>query len=452
MKLFPSVRFALTLTASLAACAVSQSAYAEALRLNFGVYSSNKPSAMVRVFKPVLNELESRMSEKLGREVDIRMQIAKDYDQGISHLTDGKVDFSRFGPASYIEAKKMNEDIRILAMESKKGEKVFYGIIATKADSEIETVEDLRNQSFAFGDEGSTIGRFLSQLYLEQNSIRSSDLNKYEYLGRHDRVGTAVGAGDFDAGALNESTFKKLVKAGEPLRELAKFPNVTKPWIARSGLDATIFEALQLSLLEIKQKEALKGLKIEGFLNGGDADYAVIREAMDFNYKFFESPSMSPQTGNSSASVSPESADVVDNTEATLAITDAPVVKTDEMKVKSDDVKSVEAASAILAEQVAPTGEPSIAAALPTATTGNLSASEQENAGRAAHALATVTATQPRAIAATSNLTVAPSNYVHGANNLTINIALPKQLVNQNDAQGSSQNITINLSFPEDNR
>ena len=263
---------------------------AEAVRLNFGVYSSNKPSAMVRVFKPVLRELETRMSSRLGREVDIRMQIARDYERGITDLTEGRVDFSHFGPASYVEAKKKNDDIRIIAMENTNDSRVFYGIIAVAADSDIDSVDDLHGRSFAFGDEGSTIGRFLSQLYLEKNGIRAGSLSRYDYLGRHDKVGTAVGAGDFDAGALNEKTFKKLVEAGERIRELARFPNVTKPWIARSGLDPRIFDALQASLLEIDAPQVLAGLKVDGFLSGSDADYNDIRTAIDDNAVFFSDP------------------------------------------------------------------------------------------------------------------------------------------------------------------
>jgi len=260
------------------------------LRLNFGVYSSNKPSAMVRVFKPVLQELEQRMAAHLEREIDIRMQIARDYDHGITDLTAGRVDFSRFGPASYIEAMRENPSLDLLAMENEKDSRVFFGIIAVAADSDIDDIDDLRGRSFAFGDEGSTIGRFLSQRHLEQHGIRAGNLSRYEYLGRHDKVGTAVAAGDFDAGALNEKTFRKLVEAGEPLRELVRFPNVTKPWIARSGLDAEVFEALQASLLEIDDPAALAGLKIDGFLSGSDADYDDIRASIDNNAAFFSDP------------------------------------------------------------------------------------------------------------------------------------------------------------------
>lgn len=260
------------------------------IRLNFGVYSSNKPTTMVRTFKPTLKALEASMSEKLQRKVDIRMQIAKDYDQGVADLIKGKVDFSRFGPASYIQAKSENEGLELLAMENKSGEKVFYGIIAVHKDSDIEDIQSLRNRSFAFGDESSTIGRFLSQHFLVNQGIHSKDLSTFKYLGRHDKVGTAVGAGDYDAGALNESTYKKLVAAGEPIRELARFPNVTKPWIARNGLSPEVLRALQQSLYELKDPKTLKSLKADGFLPGTDLEYETVRLAMEGNQLFFEEP------------------------------------------------------------------------------------------------------------------------------------------------------------------
>ncbi len=459
MKLLPSLRNAVLMSTAIATLAFSHSASAEALRLNFGVYSSNKPSAMVRIFKPTLNELEARMTEKLGRQVDIRMQIAKDYDQGISHLTTGKVDFSRFGPAPYIEAKKMNEGIEILAMESKDGEKVFYGIIATKDDSNIQSVEDLRGRSFAFGDEGSTIGRFLSQLYLEQNNIRADDLSKYEYLGRHDLVGTAVGAGDFAAGALNESTYNKLIEAGEPLRTVAKFPNVTKPWIARSGLDPVIFEALQLSLLEITDEKALKGLKAQGFLSGDDTDYAVIREAMDFNFKFFEKP---VKEAVETAKLTPASSPVEEVVVEDVVASETPKEAIDKAKVASiektpvvtetssstSDQSAIAAATSVLADQVSVGEEPTIGSAMPTATSagGAISAAQQENANLAARALA-IRSAQSAALQSHSQVNTTPSAYAINGNNLTINIALPQQLMNRYEP-GNNQNITINLTFP----
>ena len=269
--------------------------------LSFGVYTSNKPTAMVKQFKPMLKAIEKDLEARLGEPVRIRIQVAKDYTQGIQHLANGKVDFSRFGPASYVEAMRTNPDLRILALESSKGEKIFYGIICIQNGSSISDVTQLEGKSFAFGDELSTIGRFLSQQYLVNHGIYSTSLSRFDYLDRHDKVGTSVGAGQFDAGALNEGTFDKLVKKGVPIRELARFPNVEKPWIARSGLSEELYEALRASLLEMEDKLALASLKKDGFVEGDDEDFASIRDAIDNNAVFFSKVDSSDEIAAGSA-------------------------------------------------------------------------------------------------------------------------------------------------------
>jgi phosphonate transport system substrate-binding protein len=191
------------------------------------------------------------------------------------------------GPASYITSKDRNPGLQLLAMESKKGKKVFYGIICVQEQSEIENIAQLKGRSFAFGSERSTIGRYLSQHLLSEQGVYASDLASYEYLGRHDRVGTAVGAGQFDAGALKESTFKKLKGKGIKIRELSRFTNVTKPWIASSNMSEKMIAVLKETLLELKDATALKGIKKQGFLPAYDNDYTVIREAMQENDAFF---------------------------------------------------------------------------------------------------------------------------------------------------------------------
>jgi phosphonate transport system substrate-binding protein len=252
--------------------------------LTFGVYTSDKPVEMVKKFRPILSIIEQRMTRKLKEPVHIKIQVANNYEKGITDLVEGKVDFARFGPASYVLAKKENPEIGILAMESKKGKKIFYGILAVNSKSNITDVSQLAGKTLAFGDEKSTIGRYLSQQYLVQNGIKANSLKKYEYLQRHDKVGAAVGNNDFDAGALKESTFEKLLKKGVPLKELARFQNVTKPWIHRSGLSPQMAEYLSESLLEIEDPKIIK----KGhFIKGADSDYEVIREAIRTNDDFF---------------------------------------------------------------------------------------------------------------------------------------------------------------------
>ncbi len=231
------------------------------IALDFGLYTSDKPTEIVRAFRLVLRYLERDISARLGEKTSIRIQVAGGYEKGIENLVASQVDFARFGPASYVLAKQANPALEILAVESVHGKKIFHGVICVAQDSDVEDVRDLRGRSFAFGNEQSTIGRYLSQRHLLKNGITASDLGRYEYLGRHDKVGTAVGLGQFDAGALKEGTFKKLVAKGVSIRALATFPNVTKPWIARECLPTRIRDAIRASLLAMDYEIVLNSMK-----------------------------------------------------------------------------------------------------------------------------------------------------------------------------------------------
>lgn len=247
------------------------------LHLTFGLYQSDKATEMYRKFTPLIETIQADVEKRLGRPTDIEMQIFKTYEQGIDALATGKVDFVRFGPASYILARQKNEAVTLIAMELEDGKKVFNGCIVVPRDSKIAQLQDLRGKSFAFGDKNSTIGRFLVQEHLLKAGLHGSDLGRFEYLDRHDKVAAAVLAGDFDAGAVKESN---LDESKGQLRALVTFPNVTKPWVAREGLDAGVLAALHDSLLSLKDPAALKPLKVSGFADATDAEYDVVRQSM----------------------------------------------------------------------------------------------------------------------------------------------------------------------------
>lgn len=256
------------------------------VNLTFGTYAADKPTATARKFIPFVNYLANEMSLVLDEPVTIKIKIASQYSLAISDLTDGHVDFARFGPASYVTAKKQNPDIRIIAVETKKGKKTFKGIIAVNSDSSIKNLADLKGYSFAFGDKLSTIGRYLAQAQLLDAGISGKNLKNFAYLGRHDKVGAAVGNKYFDAGALKESTYKKMQAGNTPIKAIFSFDNVTKPWIARAGLPLHIYAALNTVMLKVTDPDVLKNFSKSGFLSGSDSDYDIIRSAITRSEQF----------------------------------------------------------------------------------------------------------------------------------------------------------------------
>jgi len=99
-------------------------AHAEA-NLTFGIYATDRPTEVVRQLQPLINALQQSMQKQLGEKVSIKTPISKTYQDGLDALVSGKVDFSRFGPASYIIAKQQNAGVSLLAMEQKRARKSF---------------------------------------------------------------------------------------------------------------------------------------------------------------------------------------------------------------------------------------------------------------------------------------------------------------------------------------
>jgi len=261
------------------------------VHLVFGVYASDKPTAMVEQLRPILNLLEKGVSVRVGEPVKITLQVDRDYETAAANFVAGRVDFTRLGAASYVAVKDQVPDLTILAAEKYNHSKFFEGVICVNTASTIDRVSDLVGKTFAFGSEKSTIGRYLAQLYLAEHGVTESKLKSFRYLGRHDRVGTAVGSGQFDAGALEDTIFEKLVGTGVvPIRAIASFPTVTKAWVARAGLAPRIRDALVATLVAINDPKALAALRFDGFEGASDSDYDRTRTAIKKNDLFFDQP------------------------------------------------------------------------------------------------------------------------------------------------------------------
>jgi phosphonate transport system substrate-binding protein len=276
-----SLRVNLLVFATVSVIIVSTS-FAETI--TFGIYTSDKPTAMYQKFKPIIDYLQSRITQN-GSNAMVKMKIFPSYAAAVDALVEGNVDFARFGPASYIMARDRDENIRLLAMEHKKNRKRFYGVFIVAKNFPINSINELKGKSFAFGNKNSTIGRYLSQAELVKAGIRSADLTQYDYLGRHDKVALAVAVGNYDAGVVKENTFKKYAES-KGLKKIAQFPNVTKPWAVRAGFDDNLFAILQQALLELKDKKTLKALKQDGFLVAEDSDYDFVRQGMRLSEEF----------------------------------------------------------------------------------------------------------------------------------------------------------------------
>ena len=179
-------------------------------------------------------------------------------------------------------------------MELQKGLKRINGVIITQRDSGIKELADLRNKTFAFGEEHSTMGRFLAQSELVNNNITSEDLKHFWHFDRHDLVAHAVLANKYDAGAISADTYKKYCDPEEVLVVKA-FENVTKAWVSRENLPEAFKVAITAALLTLEASEVLLEINCSGFVEGTPKEYDVIRDAIKNAEGFY--PEVEKQDG-----------------------------------------------------------------------------------------------------------------------------------------------------------
>jgi len=253
--------------------------------LTLGVYTSEQPRVMFKKFAPVAKALERGLRACGAEDTVVELRIFKTYDEARTALVEGSIDLARFGPASYVLAKDAQPKLRVAAVETIDGQLTFEGYIAVPRTSPIETLAQLRGKRFAFGDPTSTIGRYLSQEVLLNAGLHVTDFSEHAYLGRHDKVFHVVAKGEFDAGALKADTFEKLNTKRE-LRVLARFDNVTKPWVVRAGMDDGFFAQVQSALLMLDDQVALRTLKVSGFAKVREHHFDATRRGMAAAQRF----------------------------------------------------------------------------------------------------------------------------------------------------------------------
>ncbi|GAA0396417.1 hypothetical protein GCM10009133_01880 [Cocleimonas flava] len=259
--------------------------YAETVKLNFGVYGSERRNWVDDQNAPILKNLEKNLGEQLNQKVEINVVFFPAYKDAVDALVNKKIDFSRLGGASYVEVKRRSPNVSILAAESNKGQPYYDGVIGVLKDSPIKKLEDLKGKSFAFGNKSSTIGRYLSQKFLFENGISADDLAGYNYLGRHDNVAIAIIREVYDAGAFKEDILRNK-NFSKRIRALARFKAPTQSWVAREGLDPVYLKGLKKGLLNTP-KEVFIIKNRDGFIESKDSNFKSLRASIENNAFFF---------------------------------------------------------------------------------------------------------------------------------------------------------------------
>lgn len=235
--------------------------------------------------------LAKYLTEQTG--LQIAPTLTASFSQYSKQLSSGNINIGFENPYIYVMAAGQHEVIA-MAVKGEDGDTgdggdKFRGIIITRTDSSLQTIEDLKGKKIAIVGYTSA-GGFLSQkLTLVQNNIDVAKECIVEEApeNKQENVILSVYTGDVDAGFIRESALNQVDEFVPPgairiLKSTEWLPN----WALSISSDmpaddkAKIIKAIQ----DIKPGDpVLKALKITAFRPAQDDEYDSVRVAAGLN-------------------------------------------------------------------------------------------------------------------------------------------------------------------------
>src|SRR5262249_46974350 len=255
--------------------------------LRVGFVPSENVQQVAQNAQPIVEILH----KELGMEVE--PFVATDYTGVVEALRAKKLDIAFLSPASYVLAKN-EANIQVALKSHRKGRAAYYAAIITQADSNIHTLNDFKNKSFAFGDPISTSGHiFPRKMFLENGIDPDKDFSHVIYSGGHDATVLAVLHHKVDGGATfanfpdgKDAAWMQYLKNPAEQKKIRAIaysePIPADNLVYRADLDPAVAQKITDTFLALGKDPAgqkmLRDLyQIDGFVPASDQDYEPVR-------------------------------------------------------------------------------------------------------------------------------------------------------------------------------
>ena len=169
-----------------------------------------------------------------------------------------------------------------------------------RADSGIETVEDLKDKSFAFGARSSVEAGLLAYSFLKDSGLDPrKDLTAASFYDdrqsdtKSDQrdVVERVSRGEFDAGAVSQRVMETMAKDGtlprDDVRIFWSSPGYSHCcFTSKKDMDPSVASEIELALLSVTADDPMGKLVLEGeacdhFVPGNDIGWELVEKAAE---------------------------------------------------------------------------------------------------------------------------------------------------------------------------
>ncbi|MCY1270397.1 putative ABC transporter phosphite binding protein PhnD1 [compost metagenome] len=206
------------------------------------------PTELLRKFKPLGAYLEQQLDMK------VEFVPVADYAAVVESLAADRLDMAWLGGFTFVQA-RLKTGNAIPLVQREQDEQFTSKFIS--ADPAVQSLQDLKGKTFAFGSVSSTSGSLMPRYFMQKDGIVPEQyFSRVAYSGAHDATVAWVQAGKVDGGVLNASVWQKLVDAGKVDTAKVKVFATTPTyydynWTVRGTLDPALAEKIKQAFLAL---------------------------------------------------------------------------------------------------------------------------------------------------------------------------------------------------------
>ncbi|MDB9312584.1 phosphate/phosphite/phosphonate ABC transporter substrate-binding protein [Spirulina sp. CS-785/01] len=238
--------------------------------------------------KQKFDQLANYLKDQIG--IPVTVELTETYDNLVQLMVDEEVMMAYFGTFSYVKAKAQNDHLEPLVahIDEDSGRPWYSSVIVVRANSGIESLEDLKNKRFGFVSESSTSGFLVPSAAFKEAEIKpDTDFAEVKYAGGHDKNATALAQGEIDAAAMTYRTFQEATASGElPEGEYKVMwksdPIPNSPYVINGKLSSDLKGQLQKAFINAPADiVGITNTESSGFTLVQDKDYEPIRRLQE---------------------------------------------------------------------------------------------------------------------------------------------------------------------------
>jgi phosphonate transport system substrate-binding protein len=247
--------------------------------LRVGLIPNQNPESVEAQYEPFGDYL----SEQLAR--DVELTVPTSYTAVVEAMVNDDLDLAYYGGLTYVQARnRAGVEPLVTEINPRTGDTTYRSVIIVPPESDIEELEDIEGDTFAFGSANSTSGSLYPAIMLQDAGIDyRTDLAEFTYTGGHDATAQAVANGGVNGGGLEDRILYDLIDKGDVEEDSVRIigesdPGEGYPWVPRGALSDDLKEQITQAFLGMEDPVLLDLLRAESYARVEPEDYDYVEE------------------------------------------------------------------------------------------------------------------------------------------------------------------------------